>query len=148
MEKKDVFKKIRPFLGIIILVTLILLCTIIVFFSTFSALILPLLWIVLTVLHQIKKENKRIAYLWNSVRFSMLAYFSSLLLLLVWTPTKIKELSLMLERRSWFKIFSVGSKLYGVTSVAFACAIIVFVGFLIYYRLFVRKKTKEITQDD
>lgn len=148
MEKKDVFKKIRPFLGIIILITLILLCTIIVFFSTFSALILPLLWIVLTVLHQIKKENKRITYLWNSVRFSMLAYFSSLLLLLVWTPTKIKELSLMLERRSWFKIFSVGSKLYGVTSVAFACAIIVFLGFLIYYRLFVRKKTKEITQDD
>ena len=148
MEAKKTLKIVIPFLGIIFLILLILLCTAIVFCSVFSALILPLLWVIFTLLHQFKSESKKITYLWNSVRFSMLAYFSSLLLLLVWTPTKIKELSLMLERRSWFKIFSVGSKLYGVTSVAFACAIIVFLGFLIYYKLFIRKKDEEVSITD
>lgn len=147
MEAKKTFKKVRPFLGIIILLTLILLCTAIVFCSVLSALILPFLWMIFTVLHQIKKENQKIAYFWNAVRFSMWVYFSTLLFFLLWTPDWLKKLSLMLERRSWVQIFAVGSNLYGVATVAFVCSVIIFVGFLIYYRLFVRKSEKLSNND-
>ena len=146
MEFKKVFKKIRPFLGIILMIVLLLACTAIVFFSVFSALILPLLWMIFTAIHQFKGENKKITYMWNAVRSSMWIYFSTLFLFLIWTPDWLKKLSLRLEQKSWFKVFSVGSYMYGRTSIAFICAIIVFIGFLIHYRLFVyKKKPSEIT---
>ena len=140
MEKKEVFKKIRPFLGIILMIVLLLACTAIVFFSVFSALFLPLLWMIFTAIHQFKGTNKKITYMWNAVRSSMWIYFSTLFLFLIWTPDWLKKLSIRLEQKSWFKVFSVGSYMYGRTSIAFVCAIIVFVGFLVHYRIFVRNK--------
>ena len=75
MPFKQIFKKVRPFVGIIIFVSLMLFCTAIVFFSVLSGIILPLLWMIFTLWHQLKKENRKVTYLWNATRFSMWVYF-------------------------------------------------------------------------
>ena len=147
MAFKEKFKKVRPFIGVIIFITLILACSAIVLCSVFSALILPLLWMIFTALHQLKKESRKITYLWNASRFSMWIYFSTVFLFLFWTPDWLKTLSRKLESKSWFNVFSVGSYMYGRTTVAFACAAVVFLLFLLHYRWSVRKETASEKND-
>ncbi len=142
MSFKTVFKKVRPFLGLIIMVLLVLACSILVFFSVFSALVLPWLWMILTALHQIKAANRKITYLWNATRFSMWIYFTSLFILLIWTPDWIKALSIHLERKSLLNVFADGTYMYGRTSIAFGLSALIFIGFLIHYRWIVHKERK------
>ncbi len=140
MSAKEVFKKVRPFIGLIIIVLLILISSVVVFFSVFSALVLPLLWMIFTALHQFNLKSRKITYLWNATRFSMWIYFSTLFLSLIWTPHWMKVLSLNLEDRSLVNVFAQGTYMYGRTSMAFALAAAVFIFFLIHYRWTVRKE--------
>lgn len=134
MSFKEVLKKIRPFLGLIIMVLLFLICSVVVFFSVFSILVLPLLWMIFTALHQIKSQNKKITYLWNATRFSMWIYFSTLFLSLIYTPNWMKVLSIHLESKSLFNVFKEGTYMYGRTSLAFALSALIFIIFLLHYR--------------
>ena len=59
MNKNKVFaflKKIRPFIGLIFFVSLILLSTAAVFFSVASIFIYPLLWVVFITLNYLKPK--------------------------------------------------------------------------------------------
>ena len=140
MSFKKMFGRIRPFLGIIIFFSLVLFCTIIVFFSVLSALVLPLLWMIFTALHQFNANSRKITYFWNAVRFSMWIYFSTIFLFLIWTPKWMKVLSVHLENKSLLNVFSTGTYMYGRTSIAFICAAIVLIPFLLHYRWTVRKE--------
>ena len=134
MPFKQIFKKVRPFMGIIIFITLMLICTAVVFFSVLSGIILPLLWMIFTAWHQIKKENKKITYLWNATRFSMWVYFSTIFLLLIWTPDWVIRLNIMLSRKSLLNIFSADSRMYGRICIAFVLSVFVFLSFLFHYK--------------
>jgi hypothetical protein len=145
MTKKQVLKKARPFFGLIIMVLLICLCSLVVFFSVYSALVLPLLWMIFTALHQFRSKSKKITYLWNASRFSMWVYFSSLFVFFIYTPNWMKILSVQLENKSLVNVFKEGTFMYGRTSVAFALAAAVFILFLLHYRWSQNQKADEQT---
>ena len=105
--------------------------------------ILPLLRMIFTAWHQFKKEDRKITYLWNATRFSMWVYFSTIYLLLIWTPEWINKQNVFLRNKSLFKVFEDNSHMYGRLSVAFFFAALVFIGFLIHYRWIVHKKGKK-----
>ena len=134
MTAKKIFYKIRPFLGLIIMVFLFLICSIIVFFSVFSILVLPLLWMIFTLLHQLRSKSKKITYLWNATRLSMWIYFSTLFLSLLYTPNWMKALGVHLESKSLFNVFKEGTYMYGRTSIAFVLSAFIFIIFLLHYR--------------
>ena len=142
MSMKHIFYKVRPFLGLIIMVLLFLICSVIVFFSVFSILVLPLLWMIFTLLHQLKVKSKKITYLWNATRFSMWIYFSTLFLSLLYTPNWMKTLSVHLESKSLFNVFKEGTYMYGRTSIAFVLSAFVFIIFLFHYRWSKKKNQK------
>ena len=142
MTTKQIFHKVRPFLGLIIMVLLFLVCSIIVFFSVFSILVLPLLWMIFTLWHQLKAKSKKITYLWNATRFSMWIYFSTLFISLIFTPNWMKVLSVYLERKSLFNVFKDGTYMYGRTSLAFALSAVIFIVFLLHYRWSEKKLQK------
>ena len=145
MSFKTVFKKVRPFLGLVIMLLLFCFCSIIVFFSVYSLLVLPLMWMIFTLLHQMFSKNKKITYLWNATRFSMWIYFITLFYFLIFTPQWMKTLSLYLERKSWFNIFQEGTFMYGRISTSFALAALVFAGFILHYR---KSQNKQLSQSD
>lgn len=134
MTAKQALRKARPFWGLIIMMLLFAFCSLIVFFSVFSILVLPLLWMIFTFLHQIMAKNRKITYLWNATRFSMWIYFSTLFTTLIYTPEWMKSLSLYLESKSLFNVFKEGTFMYGRTTLSFVLAIVVFSLFLLHYR--------------
>ena len=134
MPFKQIFKKVRPFVGIIIFVSLMLFCTAIVFFSVLSGIILPLLWMIFTLWHQLKKENRKVTYLWNATRFSMWVYFSTIFLLLIWTPDWVARLNILLSRKTLFNVFSPNSRMYGRICIAFILSVFVFLSFFFHYK--------------
>ena len=134
MSFKNIFKKIRPFLGLVIMLLIFGFCSMVVFFSVYSILVLPLMWMIFTLLHQMFSQNKKITYLWNATRFSMWIYFITLFYFLIFTPEWMRTLSLYLERKSWFNIFKEGTFMYGRISTSFALAALVFAGFILHYR--------------
>ena len=134
MSFKQIFKKVRPFVGIIIFLSLMLFCTAVVFFSVLSGILLPLMWMIFTAWHQIKKENRKINYLWNATRFSMWVYFSTIFLLLIWTPDWVIRLNILLSRKSLFNVFSPDSRMYGRICIAFVFSVCVFTTFLLHYK--------------
>lgn len=134
------FKKIRPFIGILLFLVLSLLGTFAVFFSLAATLVLPILWVVFTGLHQMKPTNKRITYLWNGTRTSLWVYFASFFLFWIWTPAWMKKLSIYLQRYSFFEIFDpTFINMYGRLFIAFLLAISCFCVCLVLYR-FEKKK--------
>ncbi len=133
-QLKQNIKKIRPYLGILIMVTLIFVCTGIVFFSVASCLAFPLLWVIFTAFYHFKPHNRKIIYSLNAVRLAMWVYFSTIFLLLIYMPRWLKLWSLQLEHRTWWNVFKEGSFMYGRTSVAFVLSVVVLGVFFLHYK--------------
>ena len=137
-------KKIRPWIGVLLFVSLMLLGRIVVFISLAASLIFPILWLIFTALHVLKPLNKTLTYFWNGARFSMWIYFASFFLFLAWTPSWMKRLSLFLENKSLFTIFEAGSYMYGRIFIAFLLALICLAVFFVAYQVDKRRTLKTV----
>lgn len=147
MNKNKVFaflKKIRPFIGLIFFVSLILLSTAAVFLSVASIFIYPLLWVVFITLNYLKPKRRIILYCLNAVRLAMWVYYVSFSFLLLWTPEWIKVWSLKLEQKTWWNIFKDGYYMCGRVSFSFIVSLVVLVCFWAHYKWICKKeKNKE-----
>ena len=145
MTKNKVFKilkKIRPFIGLILFISLILISTAVVFFSVASIFVYPLLWVIFITLNFIKPQKRLIIYCLNAVRLAMWVYYVSFTFLLLWTPEWIKVWSVHLERKTWWNVFKEGSYMCGRTSFSFILSLIILAGFWFHYK-WIRKHEKE-----
>lgn len=143
INKKN-FKKIRPLLGLLIMLGLIFLSSGLVFFSSIALLLFPLLWVIFSLCYHFKKENRKIKYLFNATRASMWVYFTTIFLLLIWTPHWVKILSIRLEMRTVINVFAPGNFMYGRICVAFLLSLTIFMGFLCHYKWVEYNERKEI----
>lgn len=145
INKKN-FKRIRPLLGLLIMLGLIFLSSGLVFFSSIALLLFPLLWVIFSLCYHFKKENRKIKYLFNATRASMWVYFTTIFLLLIWTPHWVKILSIRLEMRTVINVFAPGNFMYGRICVAFLLSLTIFMGFLCHYKWVEYNERKEIKQ--
>lgn len=143
INKKN-FKRIRPLLGLLIMLGLIFLSSGLVFFSSIALLLFPLLWVIFSLCYHFKKENRKIKYLFNATRASMWVYFTTIFLLLIWTPHWVKILSIRLEMRTVINVFAPGNFMYGRICVAFLLSLTIFMGFLCHYKWVEYNERKEI----
>ena len=128
------FKKIRPFIGLILFVSLILISTAVVFFSVASIFVYPLLWVIFITLNYFKPQERLILYCLNAVRLAMWVYYVSFSFLLIWTPDWIKSWSMRLESKTWWNVFKEGSYMCGRTSVSFILSLVILAGFWLHYK--------------
>ena len=143
INKKN-FKRIRPLLGLLIMLGLIFLSSGLVFFSSIALLLFPLLWVIFSLCYHFKKENRKIKYLFNATRASMWVYFTTIFLLLIWTPHWVKILSIRLEMRTVINVFAPGNFMSGRICVAFLLSLTIFMGFLCHYKWVEYNERKEI----
>ncbi len=140
---KTNLKKFRPLLGLLIMLGLIFLSSGLVFFSSIALLLFPLLWVIFSFCYHFQKDNRKIKYLFNAVRASMWVYFTTIFLLLIWTPHWVKSLSIRLEIRTVINVFAPGNFMYGRVCVAFLLSLTIFIGFLCHYKWIVHTERQE-----
>ena len=142
MNKTGLLKKIRPFSGLIFFLFLILISTVLVFFSVTSLLLYPLLWVVFMTLNFFNPQKRSITHCLNAIRSAMWAYYVAFFLFLLWTPKWMISLSQYLERKTWWNVFKEGSYMCGRTATCFVLSLVVLTGFWLHYRLTYNKKDK------
>jgi len=147
-KKLTLFKKMRPFIGLIIFISLIILSTSIVFLSVASIFMYPLLWVSFTALHFIRPQKQGFLYALNAVRLAMWVYFVAIFLLLLWTPNWLKTWSAYLEGKTWWNVFKDGSYMCGRTGFAFILSLFVVTGFFVYYRWLKKHETQKKIEED
>ena len=137
-------KKIRPFVGIILFLTLILVSTTVVFFSVASIFVYPLLWVVFVAWNFFRPKQKIILYCLNAVRLAMWVYFVTVFFFILWTPEWLKVWSLHLEGKTWWNVFREGSYMTGRTGFAFILSLVILFSFWGYYKLSRKKEQKNL----
>jgi len=100
-------------------------------------------WVIFSFCYHFKKDNRKIKYLFNAVRASMWVYFTTIFLLLIWTPHWVKSLSIRLEIRTVINVFAPGNFMYGRVCVAFLLSLTIFIGFLCHYKWIVHTERQE-----
>lgn len=133
-SKKVMLKKTRPFWGLILFVTLVLISTAVVFFSAVSVLVYPLAWVVFYILNVLLPARKKIIYCLNAVSWALCAYVMTICALFLWKPNWLKVLSRYLENKTWWNVFQEGTYMCGRVCVAFLLSLVVLFGFIVHYK--------------